>query len=54
MLGVVRLYVEHRDEVPPQHRSPIAHPVIDCLPEHVKDVRRSLLKAGYTILAVPL
>jgi len=54
MLGVVRLYLEHRDDVPSQYRRPITHPVIDCMPDQVRDVRRALLKAGYTVLAVPL
>ena len=46
MMGLVRLYMEPSESLPPQHVPDAYQPVIDLLPEHAQRVRRSLRKAG--------
>ena len=54
VMGVIRLYIEQRDEIPPHQRPPEHIPVIDVAPEHVREVRRSLRRKGYDVLAIPI
>ena len=54
MMGLVRLYVEPSESLPPQHVPDDYQPVIDLMPEHAPRVRRSLRKAGYDVISVPL
>ena len=53
VLGCVRLYLE-----PDERRrrlSPASFvPVIDCNPEQAKDLKRRLVRQGYSVIAVPL
>ena len=54
MMGCVRLYLEVKETVPPQHRPPITTPIIDCDREEARYLKRRLQRLGYTVLAVPL
>jgi hypothetical protein len=51
---VVRLYLEHRDDVPEQHRAPIRTPIIDCEPHEAAALKRRLQRLGYSVHAVAL
>lgn len=54
MVGVVRLYLELRPEVP-EHLRPRSYiPIIDCNPEQVRELKRRLTRQGYNVIAVPL
>ena len=54
MMGLVRLYVEPSESLPPQHVSDDYQPVIDLMPEHAPRVRKDLRRRGYEVIAVPL
>ena len=60
MMGLVRLYVEPSESLPPQHVPDDYRPVIDLMPEHAPRVRRSLRKRwlrryfGPSLMAVTL
>ena len=54
MMGLVRLYIEPSESLPPQHVPDTYQPVIDILPEDAKSVRKSLRRQGYNVIAVPL
>ena len=54
MMGLVRLYIEPSESLPPQHVPDAYQPVIDIVPEDAQRVRRNLRKAGYDVIAVPL
>ena len=54
MMGLVRLYVEPSESLPPQHVPDDYQPVIDLMPEHAPRVRKDLRRRGYEVIAVPL
>ena len=54
MMGLVRLYVEPSESLPPQHVPDTYQPVIDLMPEHAQRVRKDLKRQGYDVIAVPL
>ena len=54
MVGIVRLYVDPRPELPESHIPPGYQSVVDVMPEEVSSVRRSLKRQGYEVIAVPL
>ena len=54
MMGLVRLYVEPSESLPPQHVPDTYQPVIDLMPEQVQRVRKDLRRRGYDVISVPL
>ena len=54
MLNVTRLYLEPSDKLPPSMRPADRVPVIDCDPDQAHDIRRRLIRQGYSVIAVPL
>ena len=54
MMGLVRLYVEPNESLPPQHVPENYRPVIDVMPEHAQRVRKDLRRQGYSVISVPL
>ena len=54
MMGLVRLYVQPGSNLPEQHVPDDYQPVIDLMPEHASQVRKSLRRQGYEVIAVPL
>ena len=53
-MGVVRLYLEPSEKLPPSMRPHSFVPIIDCNPEQAKVLKRRLACAGYAVIAVPL
>ena len=53
-MGCIRLYIEPREDSPPQRRINSFVPIIDCNPEQVRDLKRRLQRQGYTVTCVPL
>lgn len=54
MVGVVRLYVEPNPRLPEHMRPDECQPVIDCCPTQARQVRRDLLRKGYSVVSVPI
>ena len=54
MVGVIRLYLDPKPEVPESNRPRDWVPIIDCLPEEARALKRRLQKQGYTVIAVPI
>lgn len=54
MIGVVRLYLELKPELPETHRPRDWTPIIDCPPEEARALKRRLQRQGYTVIAVPI
>jgi hypothetical protein len=53
-MGVVRLYLEPSDKLPPSMRPHSFVPIVDCNPEQAVALKRRLTRQGYTVVAVPL
>jgi len=54
VVGVVRLYLEPSEKLPLSMRPADRMPIIDCNPEEARDLRRRLIRQGYSVTAVPL
>jgi hypothetical protein len=54
VVGVVRLYLEPSEKLPASMRPQSFVPIVDCAPEQARDLKRRLIRAGYTVIAVPL
>jgi len=54
MLGVIRLYLEPRPDLPASMRPQSFVPIIDCNPEQARDLKKRLNRQGYDVIAVPL
>ena len=54
MVGVIRLYLELKDDLPASNRPRSFTPVIDCEPEEAQQLKRRLQRQGYSVIAVPL
>ena len=53
-MGVVRLYLEPSERLPVSMRPEDFVPVIDCNPDQARDLKRRLVRQGYSVIAVPL
>jgi len=51
MVGVVRLYLDPREDLPKAHQPEFYPPVIDCLPEQARSTRRKWQRQGFRVLA---
>ena len=54
MIGVVRLYLHQRDEVPHEMRSDDYPVVIDCVPSEAKQVMRHYQRRGLEVIPLEL
>ena len=54
MVGVVRLYLDPKEELPEPNRPESFPPVIDCLPEYARRTQRKWQRQGFDVIAVPL
>ena len=54
MVGVTRLYLEPREELPRAHQPESYPPVIDCLPEHAHRTRKKWQRQGFDVIVTPL
>lgn len=54
VLGVIRLYVESREDIPESQRPAVTVPVIDCHPHEAAALKRRLQRRGYVVHAVPI
>lgn len=54
MLGIVRLYIDHKEEAPEHMREHPWVPVIDVQPDQAHEVKRRLVRRGHEVIAVPL
>ena len=54
VVGVIRLYLEPNEKLPPSMRPQSFVPIVDCAPEQARDLKRRLTRAGYSVIAVPL
>jgi len=54
VMSCVRLYLEPSDKLPPSMRPASFVPIIDCAPEQARDLKRRLIRQGYSVTAVPL
>lgn len=55
VMGVVRLYLElDEHKVPPSMRPGDYTPIIDVAPYSARELRRRLIRQGYSVIAVPL
>lgn len=54
MVGVIRLYLEPSERLPPHMRPQSFVPIIDCNPDQARDLKRRLIRQGYSVIAVPL
>ncbi len=54
VVGVVRLYLEPSEKLPPSMRPESFVPIIDCNPDQARDLKRRLIRQGYSVIAVPL
>jgi hypothetical protein len=54
VVGVVRLYLEPSEKLPASMRPHSFVPIIDCAPEQARDLKRRLIRQGYSVIAVPL
>ena len=53
-MGVVRLYLEPSERLPVSMRPESFVPIIDCTPDQARDLKRRLVRQGYSVIAVPL
>jgi 2-keto-3-deoxy-6-phosphogluconate aldolase len=53
-MGLVRLYLEPSERLPVSMRTESFVPVIDCNPEQARDLKRCLVRQGFSVIAVPL
>jgi hypothetical protein len=53
-VGVVRLYLEPSDRLPASMQPQGFVPIIDCNPHEARDLKRRLVRQGYSVIAVPL
>ena len=54
-MGAVRLYLDLDEQKVPLSMRPESYvPVIDCNPHEARDLRRRLVRQGYSVIAVPL
>jgi hypothetical protein len=54
VVGVVRLYLEPSERLPVSMRPHSFVPIIDCDPDQARDLKRRLVRQGYSVIAVPL
>ena len=54
MVGIVRLYVDPRPEMPEEHIPAGFQSVVDVMPEEAGQMRKYLRRQGYEVIAVPL
>ncbi len=54
MVGIVRLYIDPRPEMPEEHIPAGFQPVVDVVPEEAGQMRKHLRRQGYDVIAVPL
>jgi hypothetical protein len=54
VVGVIRLYLEPSDKLPESMRPADRVPIIDCDPDQARDLKRRLIRQGYSVIAVPL
>jgi len=55
MMGAVRLYLDlDESKVPPSMRPHSYVPVIDCTPDQARDLKRRLIRQGYSVTLVAL
>ena len=54
MLGMVRLYIDPRPDLPDDCIPTDYQPVIECTPDEVPTIRKTLRRQGYEVTAVPL
>ena len=54
MVGIVRLYVDPRPEMPEEHIPAGFQSVMDVMPEEANQVRKHLRRQGYDVISVPL
>jgi len=51
---MIRLYLEPSEKLPVSMQPQSFVPIIDCEPHDARDLKRRLIRAGYTVVAVPL
>ena len=55
VMGAVRLYLDlDESKVPPSMRPHSYIPVIDCTPDQARDLKRRLIRQGYSVTLVAL
>lgn len=54
MVGIVRLYIDPRPEMPEEHIPAGFQSVMDVMPEEAGQMRRQLRRQGYDVISVPL
>jgi hypothetical protein len=54
VVGVIRLYLELKEDLPRSNRPTVFTPVIDCNPAEAQQLKRRLQRQGYSVIAVPL
>jgi hypothetical protein len=54
VVGIVRLYIDPRPEMPEEHIPAGFQPVVDVIPEEAGQMRKHLRRQGYEVIAVPL
>ena len=54
MVGIVRLYIDPRPEMPEEHIPAGFQSVVDVMPEEAGQMRKHLRRQGYDVIAVPL
>ena len=54
MVGAIRLYIEPNDRLPESMRPADRVPVIDCAPHEARDLKRRLVRQGYSVILQPL
>ena len=54
VMGVIRLYLEPSEKLPPSMRPHSFVPIVDCNPDQARDLKRRLTRQGYSVVAVPL
>ena len=54
MVGIVRLYIDPRPEMPEEHIPAGFQSVLDVMPEEARSMRKQLRRQGYDVIAVPL
>ena len=54
MVGIVRLYVDPRPEMPEEHIPAGVQSVVDVMPEEAGQMRKLLRRQVYEVIALPL
>ena len=54
VVGMIRLYLEPSEKLPVSMQPQSFVPIIDCNPEQARDLKRRLVRQGYSVTVFPL